>query len=146
MLLETITTADVQIAVQASHWEDAIRKAARPLLENGAITSAYVEEMIQSLHKNGPYFVLTKGIALAHARPECGVNRGAVSFTTLKPGVPFGSEENDPVELIITLAATDSESHLNLLTELADVMMDEARLEQLFAAPTPEAFCTLLRG
>ena len=70
MLLETITSNDVQIGLHAKDWEGAIRQAAAPLLASGAIQQSYIEGMITSVHDNGPYFVLSKGLALAHARPE----------------------------------------------------------------------------
>ncbi|MDO4270668.1 MAG: PTS sugar transporter subunit IIA [Eubacteriales bacterium] len=144
MLLEKITAEDVQIALSAADWEDAIRKAAAPLAAQGAIEQSYVEGMIESVHKNGPYFVLAKGLALAHARPECGANRLALNFTTFDPPVSFGAGDNDPVRLIITLAATDPDSHIDLLGELAEVLMDDTRMQQLFDAPSPDAFRALL--
>lgn len=144
MLLDTITVKDVQIGLAATDWEDAVRKAAEPLRQSGAIEQSYIEGMIESVHTNGPYFVLAKGLALAHARPECGANRLALNFTTLQPPISFGAGANDPVRLIITLAATDPDSHIDLLGELAEVLMDDGRMEQLYEAKTPEEFCALL--
>ena len=144
MLLETITAGDIQIGLSASDWEDAVRKAAAPLVANGAVEQSYVEGIVQSVHDNGPYFVLTKGFALAHARPECGAIRLAMNFTTLREPVSFGAGANDPVRLIITLAATDPDSHIDLLGELADILMDESRMERMFQAGTPEEFLDIL--
>lgn len=144
MLLETITTKDVQVGLRANDWEDAVRQAAAPLLASGAIRQSYIEGMIESVHQNGPYFVLAKGLALAHARPECGAVRLALNFTTFDPPISFGAGDNDPVRLIITLAATDPDSHIDLLGELAEVLMDDSRMQQLFSAASPEEFCALL--
>lgn len=138
MLLETITANDVQIGLHAKDWEDAIRQAAAPLLASGAIRQSYIEGMITSVHDNGPYFVLSKGLALAHARPECGAVRLSLNFSTFDPPVSFGAGENDPVRLIITLAATDPDSHLDLLGELAEVLMDDSRMRQLFPLHHPK--------
>ncbi|MBS6397456.1 MAG: PTS sugar transporter subunit IIA [Clostridiales bacterium] len=144
MLLETVSAKDVQIGLKAEDWEDAVRKAAAPLVEDGAIEQSYVEGIVESVHKNGPYFVISKGFALAHARPECGANRLALNFTTLNPPIPFHAGANDPVSLIITLAATDPDSHIDLLGELAEVLMDDDRMERMFLAKTPEEFCEIL--
>lgn len=144
MLLDQIQAKDIQIDLAAADWQDAIRKAAAPLTAEGAITEGYIDGMIQSVLKNGPYFVLSKGLALAHARPECGANRLALNFSTFDPPVCFGAGENDPVRLIITLAATDSNSHIDLLSELAEILMDDDRMEQLFTVQSPEEFCRLL--
>ena len=84
--------------------------------------------------------MLSKSVALAHARQECGVKKGGVTFTTLKRGVPFGSEQFDPIGLIITLAAVDDNAHLDLMMELAGVLMDESNIEALVYSKTPEEF------
>lgn len=52
----------------------------------------------------------------------------------------FGSDMFDPVKLIITLAATDSESHLEVLSELAEVLMDEEKVTRLIEANSSQAF------
>ena len=140
MLMEKVTLDDIEIGIQVNDWEDAIRKSSKILLDKGAIEQSYVEAMIKVVKDNGPYIVLGKHLALAHGRPECGVNKMGLSFTTLATPVEFGSKEFDPVKLIITLAATDSESHVGLLSELADVLMDQDRMEVLFNAKTKEEF------
>lgn len=145
MLLETITEKDIQIKLHAKDWEDAVRQAAAPLKENGAIEQSYIDGIIDSVHENGPYFVLTKGFALAHTRPECGANRLAMNFTTFDPPVEFGSGANDPVSLVITLAATDANSHIDLLAELAEVLMDPDKMQKMFCADSKEEFLELLK-
>ncbi len=145
MYLETISEKDVQIGLKADDWEDALRKAAEPLRRAGDVEQGYIDGIVDSVHMNGPYFVLCKGFALAHARPECGVNRAALNFSTFDPPVSFGAGKNDPVYLIATLAATGDDSHLELLAELAEILMEEDRMQKLLTASTAEEFCSLLR-
>lgn len=143
-MLEQVKVEDIEIGVQASNWEDAIRKSARILLEADKIEASYVDAMIDAVHRVGPYIVLGNHVALAHARPECGVKEGAICFTTLNPAIPFGSEQFDPVKLIITLAAMDANSHLELMSELAGILMEEENVERLVACETSEQFLELL--
>lgn len=124
-MLELIKEENVEVGVHAADWEDAIRRSAQHLLETGKIEERYIRAMIDAVHRVGPYIVLGNHVALAHARPECGVNELSVHFTTLQPPIPFGSEKFDPVSLIITLAAVDADSHLELISELADILMEE---------------------
>ena len=56
--------------------------------------------MIKAVHDNGPYIVISKHIALAHARTECGALHTDISFATLEPAVNFGAGDLDPVKLI----------------------------------------------
>ena len=146
MLLDKITAADVLIQLQAENWEDAIRKSAQILLEKGSIEPGYIDAMIQVVHDNGPYIVIGKHIALAHARTECGAIHTDISFSTLKPAVEFGAGELDPVKLIITLSATDPETHLDLLGELSEILIDEKSSTALFEAASAKEFVRILQA
>ena len=58
---------------------------------------------------------------------------------TLAQPVKFGHRQNDPVRLVVGLAAPDEEGHVTALSTLADFLSDEARQKALMAAPNPEA-------
>lgn len=143
-MLEHITLEDIDIGVCASDWKDAIRQSSTYLLEKGKILQSYVDAMIEAVERIGPYIVLGNHVALAHARPECGVRELSIHFTTLDPAIPFGSEKFDPIRLIITLAAVDADSHLELISELAEILMDEENVDKLADCKTKEAFLALL--
>lgn len=143
-MLEKISEENISIGVHATDWKDAIRKSAQYLLETKKIENSYIDAMIETVHKIGPYIVLGNHVALAHARPECGVNQLSVHFTTLNPPVPFGSEKFDPVSLVITLAAVDADSHLELISELANVLMDEENVDKLVESKNASEFLRLL--
>ncbi|PLR75955.1 PTS sugar transporter subunit IIA [Bacillus sp. V3-13] len=120
----------VSVAVEAPTPEDAIKAAGQLLVEGGAVTSSYVEAMLQSFQKNGPYFVLAPQIALPHARPEDGVKEASVSFVQLRHPIEFGSS-NDPVQLVFALGASSSEEHLLILKKLMTLLNDPANVEKL---------------
>lgn len=144
-MLEKIDISQITVGLYADGWQDAIAKAAQPLIRQKKIEPRYVHAMIEAIEKLGPYIVLGKHVALAHARPECGVNEKGIHFTVLNPPVSFGSEKFDPVRLLITLAATDSESHLELLGELAAVLAEEENIIALSDCSNAEEFLALLR-
>lgn len=56
------------------------------------------------------------GIAMPHARPEEGANKLSLALTLIPSGVNFDADENDPVKLLIVLAATDSTSHIEAIS------------------------------
>lgn len=144
MLEELVNVKDVELGLHTNDWEDAIRKSSRRLLEKGAIEQRYVESMIDVVKEIGPYFVLGNHIALAHTRPENGANELGISFTTLNPPIEFGSENFDPIKLIITFSATDSGAHLSVMSELAGILSDEEITEELFQSRTEETFLNTL--
>lgn len=143
-MLEQITTENISVGVHATDWEDAVRLSSEYMLETHAIEQSYIYAMIEALHRLGPYIVLGKHVALAHARPEQGVNKLSVHFTTLTPPIPFGNDKFDPVCLIITLAATDANSHLELISELADILIEEENINRLSKCQTKMEFLNLL--
>lgn len=144
-MLENTTVKQISVGVEASDWEDAIRKSSQCLLDENKIEARYIDAMIEAVKRIGPYIVLGNHVALAHARPECGVKELSVHFTTLQPPIPFGSDKFDPVHLIITLAAIDADSHIELLSELAGILMDEDNVNALVACQSAQEFLQLLQ-
>ncbi|WP_333648791.1 PTS sugar transporter subunit IIA [Lacrimispora sp.] len=137
MLKNKITVMD-----QAGGWQEAIRIAAGPLLEEQFIQGEYVNAMINSVQENGPYIVILPQIAIPHARPENGVLKTGLSMLKLSNCVVFpGSIE---VRLLIILAAKDSDRHMELISELADVLMEDDIVNGILAAKVPEEIMELL--
>lgn len=114
----------VKLNIVAKDWEDAIRKAAQPLVDENKVTLSYVDDIIRGVHEYGPYIVLTKHVALPHARPESGALENAIGIATLKTPVEFGNDANDPVKYLFCLSAKDNHEHLSALAELASLFED----------------------
>lgn len=125
--------ANVRIRESAMDWEDAIRRAGQVLVDAGSITERYTESMIESVKKMGPYIVIMPGFALAHAAPSNDVLQSDIGLITLKEPVEFGSP-NDPVSVVLCLACTDSSSHMDRLSQVAEVLMAENKIEQIKTA------------
>lgn len=119
--------------LRADSWQDSIRKAGSLLLQVGYIEERYIDCMIDSVEKYGPYIVIDKGIALAHARPEDGVLKNGIALTTLSPPITFGSP-NDPVNIMIILAASGDDEHIKLLTFIADFLNEEGHIKKILNA------------
>lgn len=126
MLKDLTNEKLIRLQIQAKDWEDAVRKSAQPLIDEGKVKPSYVDDMIQGVIENGPYIVLTKHVALPHARPEAGAIESAIGIATLATPIEFGSEANDPVKYLFCLSAKDNMEHLNALAELAGLFEDEA--------------------
>ena len=125
MLKDFLSEELILLNIDASDWEDAIRKAAQPLVAEKKVTESYVDDIIVGVKNNGPYIVLTEHVALPHARPESGALESAIGVATLKTPVEFGNEANDPVKYLFTLSAKDSSQHLSALSELAGLFEDK---------------------
>ena len=125
MLLSDLIAPDfVLLDVEAKDWRDAVRKAAVPLMARGKITESYVDDIIAAAQELGPYFVITKGVALPHGMPETGVIEAAMGLCRLAEPVDFGSAANDPVRYVLVFGARDATAHLEALTALTALIGD----------------------
>ncbi|MWP48229.1 MULTISPECIES: PTS sugar transporter subunit IIA [unclassified Gilliamella] len=144
MLKDILTDNDIILQQDSSDWRQAIKIAAEPLLKKQFILPSYIEAMITSVEQYGPYIVIGKHLALAHARPEDGVNQLGVSVVTMRHAVDFGNSEMGPVKIIFCLAAIDSFSHLNIMRSLIELINDEQKLERLTMCDSVQQFKTIL--
>ncbi|WP_067962820.1 PTS sugar transporter subunit IIA [Nocardiopsis trehalosi] len=121
--------------IQVPDWRGAIRAAGELLVATGVSTEPYVRQMQDAVEEYGPYIVIAPGLALAHARPSPDVLRTGLSWAGLATPVAFGHAQNDPVHLVIGLAAVDHDGHSSALSRLARMLADPTRLEALTSAP-----------
>ncbi|MEB2282667.1 PTS sugar transporter subunit IIA [Lysinibacillus xylanilyticus] len=131
MLIELLTKDTIQLANFVNTWQEAIHLAASPLLKQHKIEERYIESMIHSIEKHGPYVVITPKVAIPHARHTEGVNELAMSVLSLQKPVLFGPEK--PVFLIIVLAATDHVSHLQALIDITKILQEPNQIDSIIA-------------
>jgi len=125
-LSDLLTEDCVLLDAEAKDRVEAIRIGCDLLVRAGAVTGEYLDLILQSLEKNGPYFVIVPHFALSHARAEhdC-VRRPAMSLVRLQTPVPFGNSDNDPVRIVLTLATPDDHVHIQALAQLSELLMKE---------------------
>lgn len=105
---------DVRVGADCDDWREAIRVAARPLLERGAIEERYVERMVAAVEDFGPYMVLTPRTAYVHAGMADGARENCASVLVLSHDVPFGPRGEKPVRCVVVLGIHDAERSLLL--------------------------------
>lgn len=136
----------IDLNAHAANWRDAITIAGNLLESSGAITPAYTQAMIESLEVNGPYIVVAPGFAFAHARPSEAVKRTAISWVRLETPVAFGHGTNDPVNLVVALAAQDDKAHTQSMKELAKLLGKKDTRAKLDTVGTADELRELLEG
>jgi len=119
-----IDNNSIKLQASASNWREAITIGTDMLTASGAILPSYHEAIINSVEKLGPYICIAPNLALPHARPEDGVIRTAFALVTLEEPVFFEGED-EPVDVLITLAGSSSDEHMEGLMEVTTVLDDE---------------------
>ena len=134
---EVIAAENIKLQVEASDWKDSMIKSGQLLIDSGYITKDYINLTIQCVLDNGPYIVIAPGLALSHSRPDVSVKKTGLSLITLKEPVCFNCD-NDPVDIVLTPAATDDTAHLEKLQGMAEFISEEENIEFIRNASSPE--------
>lgn len=128
-LKEYIPYEHTQICLDKTlFWEDAIRLAAKPLLENHLIEEQYVQAMINAVNDFGTYMVFTPKVAYVHARKEDGVYQNCVSLLVLNHEISFGSFNIKQVQMIVVFGITDKEQ--NHMISIANILDNKENVER----------------
>ena len=118
MLSDLLISSNIKLKVNVQNWQDAIRKGGELLVASNMAESRYIDAMIDGVNEHGPYIVLMPGVAMPHARGESGVISNGLSLITLAEPVDFLDSENNPVYIVICLAAADNSAHLEAIQNL----------------------------
>ncbi len=136
MLRTFVEQKHCKFAKCAKDWKDAVRMSCEVLEADGTVEANYKEDIIKCVEKYGAYIVLMPGLAMPHSQEgAAGVNKTAVAFMKLEEPVSF--EEGDPDKeavLFFTLASCNPEQHLDNMSRLSEMLMNEDIVEALFQA------------
>jgi nitrogen PTS system EIIA component len=83
---------------------------------------------------------LGQGVAIPHGRIK-GLKDAVAAFVRVAEPVPFDAPDGQPVSVMVFLLVPEqaAQQHLDLLSELAQMLSDKAFRQSLLEAPTPEA-------
>ena len=127
----------IQLKAEAADWKDAIRIGVDLLIRADAVEPRYYDSIIKTTTKLGPWYILAPGIAMPHGRPGDGVMKNSFALVTLRTPVNFGDPDNDPVDILVTLAATDAKTmNESSIVEVVTMLGDEDLVTRIRAAAT----------
>ncbi len=125
---EILARDSVYVGKQADSQDEAIEFVGGALVDLGLVDAPYVDAMKKREESFSTY--LGNGVALPHGTfdAKSSVHGTGIVIAQYPDGVPWGDET---ARLVIGLAAT-GEDHVNVLAQLAEVLMDEELCEQLW--------------
>lgn len=128
---------NVQIVEKVGSWEESVRVAVQPLVDQGYVESRYIDGIIDNAKEFGPYFVICPDLALLHARPDQGVLKRQLAVTVLREPIRF-KEEGPDVRVLVTLAATDADGHIEVMRRLATMFCDPDNITKIAESPSAD--------
>ena len=144
LLADVFGEGSILVKESVQNRSAAIELAGELLVQSGKAKHSYVASMLDAVERFGPYIVIAPGIALAHGKPSEDVIETGLSLLVLKQAIEFHHAQNDPVQLVFGLAATDHESHIETMAKLAELLSDQDRVSTLLTSSDSEQIRVLL--
>lgn len=136
-LEQLIDTDSILLDKEAASWKEAIIAAGELLLWKRCITVNYLNSMLDLVSQYGPYIVLTKGIALAHAAPTDGHLAPGFSMVRFKEPVIFDHECNDPVNIVFSFTVPNTPAYTYTILEFMHMLRTPSFLKEMLRVETP---------
>lgn len=129
---------------QADNWQQAIKLGTDRLEQAGVVDERYYRAILDVTENIGAYYILAPGLAMPHASPEDGPLTNGFALVTLQKPVIF-DEDNDPVDILVTLAATDRTTHnKSAIMQVAKLFQNQESVERVRKAQTPQEIIALI--
>lgn len=139
LISRLLPPANVLLDLPASSKKRAFEQAGLLFENNQGVARAKVFDSLFARERLGSTG-LGQGVAIPHGRIK-GLKEAIAAFVRVAEPVPFDAPDGQPVSVMIFLLVPEqaSQQHLDLLSELAQMLSDKAFRQSLLEAPTPDA-------
>jgi PTS system nitrogen regulatory IIA component len=139
-----LPAANVLLDVDATSKKRAFEHAGVLFENQHAIARATVSDNLFARERLGSTG-LGHGVAIPHGRIK-GLKEATAAFVRLAEPIAFDAPDGRPVSLLVVLLVPEqaTQQHLDILSELAQMLSDRAFRESLLAATDPSVAHTLL--
>lgn len=124
---ELLYRSNIRVGCEPDTQEQVIRQVGQMLVDSGYVDQPYVEAMIEREHSFSTF--MGSGLALPHgveaAKKE--IKASGIAVMTFPKGIDWGGNE---VHVVIGIAGVGDE-HLDILSVIADKMLDESTADRL---------------
>ena len=130
----------IRLSERAGVRDDAIRRCGETLVEIGAVDPTYVEAMLARERSISTY--VGEGAAIPHGTlaGKDAVHHDALAVLRFPEGVDW---DGNPVVVCVAIAAR-GDGHTEILSELAQILLDPDRARALREATSPDDVLDLL--
>lgn len=133
----------IKIGATAVDKTDAIRQAGQLLVDSGCVDAAYIDGMLAREETMSTF--LGNGVSIPHGLYESiqFIKKTGISVVQLPDGVAW--EDGELAYLVIGIASS-SDEHMDILTNLADVIEEEEMALHLGKQATGDEILAALNG
>jgi len=139
LISRLLPASNVLLDLPASSKKRAFEQAGLLFENNQGVARAKVFDSLFARERLGSTG-LGQGVAIPHGRIK-GLKEAVAAFVRVAEPIPFDAPDGQPVSIMIFLLVPEqaSQAHLDLLSELAQMLSDKAFRQSLLDAPSPEA-------
>ena len=139
LISRLLPASNVLLDLPASSKKRAFDQAGLLFENNQGVARAKVFDSLFARERLGSTG-LGQGVAIPHGRIK-GLKEAVAAFIRVAEPIPFDAPDGQPVAVMIFLLVPEqaSQAHLDLLSELAQMLSDKAFRQSLLDAPTAEA-------
>lgn len=144
-ITDLLTKESIDLNVKASNKKDVIEKAVDLMEHNGNIKDkAEYLKLVMKREEEGTTGV-GEEIAIPHGKGEV-IAKPGLAAMVIPDGVDFESLDGKPIKLLFLIAAPDNKEnvHLEVLSRLSTLLMDEKFRKELINAKTKEEFLEII--
>ncbi len=144
-ITDLLDPRSIDVNGAASSKEDAINKMVGLMCKSGKINDREEYRKRVFAREEEGSTGIGEGIAIPHAKCDA-VSRPGLAAMVVKEGVEFDALDGEPVHLIFLIAAPDTKEnvHLDVLSKLSVMMMDENFSNSLKQAKSVEEFLKII--
>jgi PTS system nitrogen regulatory IIA component len=138
LISRLLPPSNILLDLPASSKKRAFEQAGLLFENNQGVARAKVFDSLFARERLGSTG-LGQGVAIPHGRIK-GLKEAVAAFVRVAEPVPFDAPDGQPVAVMIFLLVPEqaSQQHLDLLSELAQMLSDKAFRQSLLDAPAPE--------
>jgi nitrogen PTS system EIIA component len=139
LLSNLLSVSNVALDLEAHDKRHALGRAAETFQNIQASGPSRILDCLMAREQLGSTG-LGKGVAIPHGRLR-GLKRAAAAIVRLKDPIEFGSPDGQPVRLLVVLLVPEhaAQQHLEILSELAQMLSEPSMREQLLTIVQPAA-------
>jgi PTS system mannitol-specific IIA component len=139
-MAELLAANAIRLSERAANRDHAIIRCGQILVDIEAADPPYVEAMLERERSISTY--VGEGVAIPHgtASGKLAVRRDALAVLRFPDGVDWGGE---PVQVCVAIAAI-GDGHVEILSELAQILLDPDRARRLREATRVDEVLALL--
>ena len=144
-ITDLINIEAIDLNVRAFSKEDVIKKAIDLMSKNGNILDLNEYEKLVFNREQEGTTGIGEEIAIPHGKGNC-VSKPGVSAMVIPDGVNFNSLDGKDVKLLFLIAAPNTKDnvHLNVLSKLSSLLMNENFRNKLLNAKSKEEFLKII--